>query len=190
MSLYASKIKIGGVPCGMVLRGPSNGQYQAVFERELAALEEIEAICWDRPEIEGDCVLPTGYGFDVRDVRYSAATRCYTVELETAGQYLGDVTGYQAEIGTLEETVQAQQQAIQEKEEAAQIQAAALKEKEELIRQQNEAAAKQAEELRLKEEAILAQQQTIEALEQGAASAAVMLADMSAAYEEGVEGNG
>ena len=46
MSLYGETLKIGGVVCGLVLRGRSNGEYRAVFEREYASLEEIEAINW------------------------------------------------------------------------------------------------------------------------------------------------
>ena len=47
MSLYGSSIQISGVPCGLVTRGGSNGTYLAVFEREYASLEDIEAIPWD-----------------------------------------------------------------------------------------------------------------------------------------------
>ena len=44
MSMYGIEAHICGVPCAMVLRGSANGHYQAVFERERASLEEIEAI--------------------------------------------------------------------------------------------------------------------------------------------------
>ena len=57
MSLYGQNSKIDGVVCGLVLRGGANGQYEAVFEREYASLEEIEAINWSQPEIEGESVL-------------------------------------------------------------------------------------------------------------------------------------
>ena len=107
MSLYGQNSKIDGVVCGLVLRGGANGQYEAVFEREYASLEEIEAIDWSQPEIEGESVLPVGYGFEVTDIRYSASTRSYTVALKVAAQYLGDVTGYQAQVGALEEQVAA-----------------------------------------------------------------------------------
>ena len=36
MNLYGNQVKIGGVPCGLVMRSAANGQYQAVFEREFA----------------------------------------------------------------------------------------------------------------------------------------------------------
>ena len=112
MSLYGTKVKIDGIPCGLMMRGSANGCYQAVFEREYASLEQIEAINWAQPAVEGDCILPVGYGFTVSDIKYSAATRCYTVYLNTASQYLGDVTGFQAQVEELERTVAAQEETI------------------------------------------------------------------------------
>ena len=117
MSLYGSKIQIDGVPCGLVMRGSVNGQYLVVFERELATLEQVEAISWDRPAIEGECILPAGYGFTVSDIRYSAATRSYTVVLQVAEQYLGDVAGYQSQVEELQSTVAGQRAELQEKDE-------------------------------------------------------------------------
>lgn len=137
MSFYGNRCHIGGVPCGMVLRGAANGEYRAVFEREFASLEDIEAISWDKPEIQGECILPVGYGFEVADIRYSAATRSYTVELQVAQQYLGDVAGYEAQVSELE---------------------SAVAEKEATISQQ-------AQELESKEATIQSQQETIQALE-------------------------
>ena len=116
MSLYGSKIQIDGVSCGLVMRGSSNGQYLVVFERELATLEQVEAINWEQPSIEGDCILPVGYGFTVSDIRYSAATRSYTVVLQVGEQYLGDVTGYQSQVAELESTVARQQEEIRQKD--------------------------------------------------------------------------
>ena len=81
MSLYGNKIKIGGVTCGLVMRGVSNGRYLAVFEREFASLEQIEAIKWDPPTVEGDTILPAGYGFEVKRIEYDMGTRSYTVHL-------------------------------------------------------------------------------------------------------------
>lgn len=37
MSLYGTKLQIGGVTCGIVMRGSGNGKYLAVFEREFAS---------------------------------------------------------------------------------------------------------------------------------------------------------
>ena len=129
MSLYGNRCSIGGLSCGMVLRGAANGEYRAVFERESASLEEIEGIRWDRPQIQGECILPTGYGFTVRDIQYSAPARSYTVVLQVAEQYLGDVVGYQSQVAELEETE------------------ASLAEKESAIAQQRETIAQQAEAL-------------------------------------------
>ncbi len=106
MSLYGKKHKIGGVPCGIIMRGMDNGRYQAVFEREFASLEEIEAIDWSQPVIEGDCVLPAGYGFTVDSITYDSGTRSYTVNLRVAEQFLGDVAGFQAQVDELTATVQ------------------------------------------------------------------------------------
>ena len=60
--------------------------------------------------------LPAGYGFQVRDIRYAHATRSYTVLLQTAEQYLGDMAGFQAQLGELEDTLQEKQALLQEQE--------------------------------------------------------------------------
>ena len=125
MSLYGNKIQIDGVSCGLVMRGSVNGQYLVVFERELATLEQVEAIHWERPTIEGDCILPAGYGFTVSDIRYSDATRSYTVVLQVGKQYLGDVTAYQSQVAELESTVAQQRAELQEKDDTiAQLESA------------------------------------------------------------------
>ena len=116
MSLYGTSIRIDGIPCGLVMRGSGNGQYLVVFERELATLEQVEAIHWEKPSIEGECILPVGYGFAVSDIRYTAATRSYTVVLQVGEQYLGDVTGYQSQVAELESTVARQQEEIRQKD--------------------------------------------------------------------------
>lgn len=120
MSLYGTGVKIGGVTCGLVRRGTANGRYQAVFEREYASLEQIEAIDWTEPQIEGECVLPAGYGFTVADIGYSAAEHSYTVELQVEEQYLGDVTGYAAQVAELTGTVAEKESVIQEQAETIQ----------------------------------------------------------------------
>ena len=161
MSLYGEKFKIGGLSCGLVLRGSANGEYRVVFEREYASLEQIEALEWDPPVLEGECILPAGYGFTVKDIQYSAATRSYHVVLQVGTQYLGDVTGYQAQVTEL-------QDAIAEKESTIAQQAAT-------IETQTATIASQAE--------------TIEEME-AAGTAETVKAELSAAYEEGVESNG
>ena len=65
MSLYGDKFKIGGVSCGLILRGAANGEYRVVFEREYASLEQIEAIRCDPLTILWVCILPACCGFTV-----------------------------------------------------------------------------------------------------------------------------
>lgn len=101
MSLYSKKAKIDGLEFGLVMRGTDNGQYMIVFERECATLEQIEAINWEHPNLEGDCILPAGYGFEVEGVTYSSSDKSYRVTVRVARQFLGDVTGYQEQIDKL-----------------------------------------------------------------------------------------
>ena len=185
MSLYGNQIQISGVPCGMVTRGGSNGRYLAVFERELASLEDIEGISWDKPDIQGTCILPAGYSFTVADIQYSAATRSYTVELQVAQQYLGDVAGYQAQVSELEGQV-------------ADLQAKArdVESKDATIQSQQETITQQAKELENKEAAIQeqagtiqSQQAAIQALEESG-TAKQIEEKLEAAYQKGVESNG
>ena len=161
MSLYGDKFKIGGLSCGLVLRGGTNGEYRVVFEREFASLEQSEALEWDPPTIEGECILPAGYGFTVKDIQYSASTRSYHVVLQVGTQYLGDVAGYQAQVTELQGTIQEQAGTIAQQEETIQTQTATI---------DSQAAA-------------------IEELE-ASGSAETVKADLQAAYEEGVESNG
>ena len=93
---YGVCARICGVPCALVHRG-GNGQYEAVFQRCDASLEDIEGIDWAQPVV--------------------------TVHLRTARQFLGDVTGYQAQVEELaaraeekEKTIQAQAETIRELE--------------------------------------------------------------------------
>ena len=109
MSLYGTGLTIDGVTCGMVMRGSANGRYIAVFEREHASLEDIEAIHWSQPEIVGECVLPAGYGFTVADITYAHSEHSYKVVLQVGEQYLGDVTGYTAQVSQLQEQLTAAQ---------------------------------------------------------------------------------
>lgn len=106
MGFYGKDITIDGVVCGLLMRGAANGEYLAVFEREYAGLEQIEAINWERPAVrcKRDCdkILPEGYGFQVRSITYDSGVRAYTVTFQVKEQYLGDVTGYQARIEELE----------------------------------------------------------------------------------------
>lgn len=203
MSLYGNQIQIGGVTCGLVMRGSSNGRYLAVFEREFASLEDIEAIVWDKPDIQGECILPAGYGFTVADIQYSAATKSYTVELQVAQQYLGDVEGYETQVSELEGTVAEQEQALAVKDAAIQSQAQELEEtkttiaqqtqelesRESTIQEQAETIQAQTTALEEKENTIQSQQETIQALEEGGTARQVE-EKLEEAYQEGVESNG
>ena len=168
MSLYGDKFKIGGLSCGLVLRGGANGEYRVVFEREYASLEQIEALEWDPPAIEGDCILPAGYGFTVKDIQYSAATRSYHVVLQVGTQYLGDVTGYQAQVTELQGTIQTQQNTIAEKDSTI---------------------AQQEETIQAQTATIDSQAAAIQELKAAGTSETVK-AELEAAYTEGVESNG
>lgn len=102
MNMYNGKVKIDGVMCSLIIGGHKNGEYIVYFERTYATIEQIEAINWRRPTLSGPCELPCGYGFEVKNIEYSMGTRTYHVTLQVQEQYLGDVTGYQAQIDTLE----------------------------------------------------------------------------------------
>ena len=117
MSRYGAHWKIGGVTAAFVTRGEQNGQYRVLFERAYAELPDIEGIDWSRPVIEhltdaGELGLPEGYGFTVEDITYSHAAHSYTVTIQTARQYLGDVTGYQAQLADARTQAQAAETAL------------------------------------------------------------------------------
>ena len=194
MSLYKNDITIGGVTCGMVLRGGGNGSYTAVFEREKASLEEIRGIDWSKPEVTGACLLPVGYGFTVADIRYSYSEDCYKVELRVSEQYLGDVTGYQAQVSDLEGQLEASEaEAVRltgELEEAAaakaeaEAQRQALEEELDGLSSQVTAAQEQAAQA---EEAAAQAKEESEALR---TQAQERESDLMVAYMEGVEQDG
>lgn len=126
MSLYGETWRIDGVSAGVILRGSVNGRYKVVIEREYAELPQIEAIHWEKPTVEHlrtdrpeETGLPEGYGFDVVRITYDSAARSYTVELQVASQYLGDVSGYQEQVAQL----QSQVESLEEQAAAAQSQA-------------------------------------------------------------------
>ena len=109
MGFYSTKWKFDGVQAAFVTRGIRNGRYRVVFEREYASLEDIEGINWAQPTIErtdfrvkNELGLPEGYGFTVEGISYDYSAKSYTVELQVADQYLGDVTQYQSQIDELQ----------------------------------------------------------------------------------------
>lgn len=138
MSFFGKYWKIDGVTASLITRGGQNGRYQVLFERENASLEQIEGINWAKPTIEKltdrECELglPEGYGFEVVNITYANNTRSYTVTVQTAQQYLGDVTEYQAQAAELQARVTdlTSQVAEAQSRTAAAEQAAAAKETE------------------------------------------------------------
>lgn len=181
MSNFGESWRIDGITAAYVTRGQENGVYQVLFERCHAELPAIEAIRWDhptveplRPDVAGMVGLPAGCGFTVTDITYDHISQSYTVTVQVAEQYLGDVTGYQAQVAELEgQVAQAQTQTEEAlaQAETAQAQAEAA-----------EAAAAE------KDGIIAAQAQEIEALR--ADSGAAVVASLEEAYAEGVESNG
>ena len=125
---YSNRTTIDGVRCTVSpVGGLGSGKFRALFERELASLEQIEAIHWDMPQITGDSAgLPEGCGYQVDDITYAHGTRTYQANFHVLTQYLGDVSGYQAQVAQLEtdleaaheDTAAAQQEAQQAREAA------------------------------------------------------------------------
>ncbi len=125
MSFFTKSWKFDGVQAAFVMRGSQNGRYLVKFEREFASLEDIEGIDWTKPAIEhtnpqcpDEFGLPAGYGFTVAGITYDSRTKSYTVELQVADQFLGDVTPYQEQIAQLESEAAEKDATIAEKEAA------------------------------------------------------------------------
>lgn len=119
---YSNNTTIDGVRCTVSpVGGLGSGKFRALFERELASLEQIEAISWDSPVIAGDSAgLPAGCGYQVDDITYAHGTRTYQVAFHVLEQYLGDVSGYQAQVARLETDLAAAQEEAETAQEAAQ----------------------------------------------------------------------
>ena len=119
---YSNNTTIDGVRCTVSpVGGLGSGKFRALFERELASLEQIEAISWDNPVIAGDSAgLPAGCGYQVDDITYAHGTRTYQVSFHVLTQYLGDVSGYQAQVTQLETDLAAAQEEAENAQQAAQ----------------------------------------------------------------------
>ena len=102
MKFKQFKVKIDGVPCSLIQRGPANGEYLLTFRRDVSCLEQIETIHWERPHLSEPCELPAGYGFELERIDYHMGDKSFVVAVKVTNQYLGDVTGYQAQIAGLE----------------------------------------------------------------------------------------
>ena len=125
MSFFTKSWKFDGVQAAFVMRGSQNGRYLVKFEREFASLEDIEGIDWTKPAIEhtnpqcpDEFGLPAGDGFTVAGITYDSRTKSYTVELQVADQFLGDVTPYPEQIAQLESEAAEKDATIAEKEAA------------------------------------------------------------------------
>ena len=101
---------VNGIPMnpGRVLG--NNGKYIVRFDKADATLEQIEAIDWAHPTLVGTGDdLPNIYGYEVENIEYRYYHHAFVVRLKVQEQYLGDVTGYQAEIDALETSLAAAQ---------------------------------------------------------------------------------
>lgn len=127
-----NKPTVNGIPCNPGRVVGDNGHYIVRFDKADATLEQVEAIDWEHPKLEnaGDN-LPSAYGYEVENVSYLYRDHKFVVLLKVKEQYLGDVSGYQAEISELEaslEVVQAEKTAAQEQAQQAESVAAAAQE--------------------------------------------------------------
>ena len=125
---YNNNTQIDSIRCTVSpVDGLGSGKFRALFERELASLEQIEAIHWDMPQITGDSsLLPEGCGYQVDNITYDHSTRTYHVSFHMDEQYLGDVSGYQERVESLEADLEtAQQDKAAAEQEAQQAQEAA-----------------------------------------------------------------
>lgn len=172
---------IDDVPVAMVIRSTwQNGQYQCVVERCRATLEQIEAIDWSHPTIvagkeQPGLGLPEGYGFDLVGIEYHSSSDNYTITVVVAKQFLGDVTGYVAQVEEL-------QQAATEKDATIAQQATDLATKEQAL-------ANATTELSATQEELASANARVDELV-GAGTAEQVATDLDAAYTEGVESNG
>lgn len=118
MSQLGIRWRIDGVPAAFITRGPGSGHYRVTFERGEAALEQIEAIHWAAPTVErvteslSEPGLPEGYGFELTELCYQHTSQTFVAEVQTARQYWGDVSDYQAQLKTLNETLTQRQKAL------------------------------------------------------------------------------
>lgn len=118
MSQLGIRWRIDGIPAAFITRGPGNGRYRVTFERGEATLEQIEAIHCDAPTLErvteslSEPGLPEGYGFELTELCYQHGSQTFVAEVQTARQYWGDVSDYQAQLETLNGTLAQQQETL------------------------------------------------------------------------------
>lgn len=106
MAEFDSRERISNLVCSThPIGGLTERQYQVIFKREDATIDQIEAINWKRPAMNDYCKLPIGFAFNLKSINYDSNNKNYVVTLILRDQYLGDVTRYQAEIATKDETI-------------------------------------------------------------------------------------
>ena len=124
MSKLGTRWVINGVPAACVVRRGISGCYSVIFERSETTLEAIESIDWKHPEIiakgEDNEGLPAGCGFELADLTYQHAARCFAADLKVSAQYLGDVSAYRAEIHALNAQLDEQKSAAEKLEQQLQ----------------------------------------------------------------------
>ena len=111
MAYHKNGTTVDGVRCEIMSHPRPGGSFHVAFEREFAGIEAIEKINWARPVWDGEISLvPVGYGFTVERIDYDHQLKLYNVQLKVQEQYWGDVTGYQAEIEALGQSLAVSQQ--------------------------------------------------------------------------------
>ncbi len=115
--MSGKKQTINGVPFAFAERGLENGSYKLTFAQAEAPLEKLVKLDWSKPEVKGDSVLPAGYGYVLQSITYNARYECTEVVLKVDSQYLGDVTGYTAQVAELEGRLAEKAAAVQALEE-------------------------------------------------------------------------
>jgi len=108
MNVYGKNWKINGLIAAVINRMQTPGQYIVKFDRDLATIEQIEAIDWMNLKVE--ClminkidILPPGYSFKVKDITYDNVTKHYSVIIVTDERNFGDVKWYESEIVSINE---------------------------------------------------------------------------------------
>lgn len=106
MAEFDPRERIEGLACTTrAVGGLTERLYEVIFKREDATIEQIEAISWKRPDGNDYCKLPKGFAFNVKGIDYDSSKKAYVVTLILREQYLGDVTRYQEEIASKEQTI-------------------------------------------------------------------------------------
>ncbi len=114
MTMQEIQSTVNGIKC-QTMRSGANGEYQVLFNRADASLEQIEGMDWAHPELGGKFnELPAGYGFEVKSIDYHSRDSTYHVKVKVLSQYLGDVTGYVKQVEELEAANKEQAAALQE----------------------------------------------------------------------------